>query len=147
MPTSKTLIFFLKFFFIIFFINGSLEVLNFLGLPKINGSKKFFRGILYDLSLLYIDEQFKNFLDNQKSKTETVKLSKALDTYIQLKGNGKGELFHRTALRNISYTIECFGDVNITSLKSIDAARYRDFLFKKGLSTSSVRRIFRLSTQ
>ena len=94
------------------------------------------------LELFHTKELKLSFLDNQKSKTETVKLSKALDTYIKLKGNGKGELFHRTALRNISYTIECFGDVDITSLKSIDAARYRDFLFKKGLSTSSVRRIF-----
>ncbi len=94
------------------------------------------------LELFHTKELKLSFLDNQKSKTETVKLSKALDTYIKLKGNIKGELFHRTALRNISYTIECFGDVDITSLKSIDAARYRDFLFKKGLSTSSVRRIF-----
>ena len=94
------------------------------------------------LELFHTKELKLSFLDNQKSKTETVKLSKALDTYIKLKGNGKGELFHRTAIRNISYTIECFGDVDITSLKSIDAARYRDFLFKKGLSTSSVKRIF-----
>ena len=94
------------------------------------------------LELFHTKELKLSFLDNQKSKTETVKLSKALDTYIKLKGNGKGELFHRTALRNISYTIECFGDVDITSLKSIDAAKYRDFLFKKGLSTSSVKRIF-----
>ena len=86
-----------------------------------------------------VDQLITRFLENQKSKTETVKLSKALDTYIKLKGNGKGELFHRTALRNISYTIECFGDVDINSLKSIDAAKYRDFLFKKGLSTSSVK--------
>ena len=94
------------------------------------------------LELFHTKELKLSFLDNQKSKTETVKLSKALDTYIKLKGNGKGELFHRTALRNISYTIECFGDVDITSLKSIDAAKYRDFLFKKELSTSSVKRIF-----
>ena len=94
------------------------------------------------LELFHTKELKLSFLDNQKSKTETVKLSKALDTYIKLKGNGKGELFHRTALRNTSYKIECFGDVDITSLKSIDAARYRDFLFKKGLSTSSVKRIF-----
>ena len=94
------------------------------------------------LELFHTKELKLSFLDNQKSKTETVKLSKALDTYIKLIGNGKGELFHRTALRNISYTIECFGDVDINSLKSIDAAKYRDFLFKKGLSTSSVKRIF-----
>ena len=76
------------------------------------------------LELFHTKELKLSFLDNQKSKTETVKLSKALDTYMKLKGNGKGELFHRTALRNISYTIECFGDVDITSIKSIDAAKW-----------------------
>ena len=50
------------------------------------------------LELFHTKELKLSFLDNQKSKKETVKLSKALDTYIKLKGNGKGELFHRTAL-------------------------------------------------
>ena len=57
------------------------------------------------LELFHTKELKLSFLDNQKSKTETVKLSKALDTDIKLKGNGKGKLFHRTALKNISYTI------------------------------------------
>ena len=52
------------------FFNYLYKLKFLLKLIKINGSKKFFRGILYDLSLLYIDEQFKNFLDNQKSKNK-----------------------------------------------------------------------------
>ena len=40
------------------------------------------------LELFHTKELKLSFLDNQKSKTETVKLSKALDTYMKLKGNG-----------------------------------------------------------
>ena len=83
-----------------------------------------------------------SFLDNEKVKSEKLKLSEALDVYIKLKGKGKDKLFYQTAKRNVSYTIECFGNVDINSLKPIDAGKYRDFLFNKGLSTSSVRRVF-----
>ena len=94
------------------------------------------------LKLFHTKELKLSFLDNEKVKSEKVKLSEALDIYIKLKGNGKDNLFHRTAKRNVSYTIECFGNIDITSLKPIDAGKYRDFLFNKGLSTSSVRRVF-----
>ena len=94
------------------------------------------------LELFHTKELKLSFLDNEKVKSEKVKLSEALDIYIKLKGNGKDNLFHRTAKRNVSYTIECFGNIDITSLKPIDAGKYRDFLFNKGLSTSSVRRVF-----
>ena len=94
------------------------------------------------LELFHTKELKLSFLDNEKVKSEKVKLSEALDIYIKLKGNGKNNLFHRTAKRNVSYTIECFGNIDITSLKPIDAGKYRDFLFNKGLSTSSVRRVF-----
>ena len=94
------------------------------------------------LELFHTKELKLSFLDNEKVKSEKVKLSEALDIYIKLKGNGKDNLFHRTAKRNVSYTIECFGNIDITSLKPIDAGKYSDFLFNKGLSTSSVRRVF-----
>ena len=38
---------------------------------------------------------------------------------MKLKGNGKGEVFHQTALRNICYTIEYFDDEDITSLEMV----------------------------
>ena len=94
------------------------------------------------LELFHTKELKLSFLDNEKVKSEKLKLSEALDVYIKLKGKGKDKLFYQTAKRNVSYTIECFGNVDINSLKPIDAGKYRDFLFNKGLSTSSIRRVF-----
>ena len=94
------------------------------------------------LELFHTKELKLSFLDNEKVKSEKLKLSEALDVYIKLKGKGKDKLFYQTAKRNVSYTIECFGNVDINSLKPIDAGKYRDFLFNKGLSTSSVKRVF-----
>ena len=94
------------------------------------------------LELFHTKELKLSFLDNEKVKSEKLKLSETLDVYIKLKGKGKDKLFYQTAKRNVSYTIECFGNVDINSLKPIDAGKYRDFLFNKGLSTSSVKRVF-----
>ena len=94
------------------------------------------------LELFHTKELKLSFLDNEKVKSEKLKLSEALDVYIKLKGKGKDKLFYQTAKRNVSYTIDCFGNVDINSLKPIDAGKYRDFLFNKGLSTSSVKRVF-----
>ena len=94
------------------------------------------------LELFHTKELKLSFLDNEKIISDKLKLSDALNIYLKLKGKGKDVLFARTANRNVSYAIECFGDIDINLIKPIDAGKYRDFLFNKGLSTSSVRRIF-----
>ena len=94
------------------------------------------------LELFHTKELKLSFLDNEKIISEKLKLSDALNVYLKLKGKGKDVLFARTANRNISYAIECFGDIDINLIKPIDSGKYRDFLFNKGLSASSVRRIF-----
>ena len=93
------------------------------------------------LELFHTKELKLSFLDNEKIISEKLKLSDALNIYLKLKGKGKDVLFARTANRNISYAIECFGDIDINLIKPIDSGKYRDFLFNKGLSASSVRRI------
>ena len=94
------------------------------------------------LELFHTKELKLSFLDNEKTISEKLKLSDALNIYLKLKGKGKDVLFARTANRNVSYAIECFGDIDINLIKPIDSGKYRDFLFNKGLSASSVRRIF-----
>ncbi|MDG1902074.1 MAG: tyrosine-type recombinase/integrase [Bacteroidales bacterium] len=94
------------------------------------------------LELFHTKQLKLSFLDNEKTISEKLKLSDALNIYLKLKGKGKDVLFARTANRNISYAIECFGDIDINLIKPIDSGKYRDFLFNKGLSASSVRRIF-----
>ena len=75
-------------------------------------------------------------------KSYAPKLSDALERYCRLKGGNKSELFFTAAHRNVGYVIERLGDKTIDSYSSADAAKFRDWLIDKGLSTSSIRRIF-----
>jgi integrase len=69
-------------------------------------------------------------------------LSDALTAYLALKAHDKGPSFVRTATRNVGYVIAELGDRPIDSYTSLDAARFRDALFARGLSSSSAKRIF-----
>ena len=68
--------------------------------------------------------------------------SEALETYRELKGSGKGELFFTANRRAVSYLIEALGDLPVDQYTSTDAAQFRDFLFARNLSSRSVKRIF-----
>jgi len=70
------------------------------------------------------------------------KLSDALSNYCALKGANKGKLFFTVADRNIGYVIECLGDRPLDAYSSSDAAKFRDWLINRSLSTSSIKRIF-----
>ena len=69
-------------------------------------------------------------------------LSEALELYLRLKGVGKDKVFHRGAERNVQSVIELLGDRPLDEYSSSDAASYRDYLLKKGLTTNSVKRNF-----
>ena len=69
-------------------------------------------------------------------------LSEALELYLRLKGVGKDKVFHRGAERNIQSVINVLGDRPLGEYASSDAAAYRDYLLKKGLTTNSVKRNF-----
>jgi len=70
------------------------------------------------------------------------KLSDALTKYCALKGADKGKLFFTVAQRNVGYVIECLGDRPLDAYSSSDAAKFRDWLIDRSLSTSSIKRIF-----
>jgi hypothetical protein len=70
------------------------------------------------------------------------KLSDALTKYCALKGADKGKLFFTVAERNVGYVIECLGDRPLDAYSSSDAAKFRDWLIDRSLSTSSIKRIF-----
>jgi len=77
-----------------------------------------------------------NSLSNQP------KVDESLQLYIRLKGKGKTKSFHRTAERNIEYLIKCLGSRPIDQYSTVDAGTFRDWLFDKELSSSSVKRVF-----
>ena len=71
-----------------------------------------------------------------------MQLSEALELYLRLKGSNKDKVFHRGAERNAQSVIVLLGDRPLDEYSSSDAAAYRDYLLKKGLTTNSVKRNF-----
>ena len=69
-------------------------------------------------------------------------LTDALDIYLSLKAKSHDKVFCRTATRNIQNVIDLLGDHCIGAYDSSDAAKFRDHLFDRGLSSSSVKRMF-----
>jgi integrase len=77
-----------------------------------------------------------------KGHSPSVNFLDALDIYLRLKGVGKGDNFIRTARRNITELVCYLGNRDISEVSSADAGGFRDHLFDKGLSSSSVKRCF-----
>ena len=69
-------------------------------------------------------------------------LSDALELYLRLKAVGKDKVFVRTANRNVGYVIKVLGDKPIRQYTSSDAAIFRDWLIKQGMSIRTVKRVF-----
>ena len=76
------------------------------------------------------------------STSTSMTLSEALELYLRLKGSNKDKVFHRGAERNIQSVIDVLGNRPVDEYASSDAASYRDYLLKKGLTTNSVKRNF-----
>ena len=70
-----------------------------------------------------------------------VRLSDAYQIYVRLKGRGKSKLFFASTNRNLGYAKECLGDAEIVALGRLDAAKFRDYLIAKGLTTISIKRV------
>ena len=69
-------------------------------------------------------------------------LSEALELYLRLKGVNKDKVFRRGAERNIQSVIDVLSNRHLEEYSSSDAAVYRDYLLKRGLTTNSVKRNF-----
>jgi integrase len=76
------------------------------------------------------------------SEINSISIDDALACYHRLKGSKKNELFFKASERSIRYLKECLGDKAIEHLQAGDAGLFRDYLFDKGLSSSSVKRVF-----
>ena len=79
---------------------------------------------------------------NQQASHDVFTMSDALALYHRLKGKGKTNLFFEASERSIRYLSECLGHEDLTALEISDAGRFRDYLFSKGMSSSSVKRVF-----
>ena len=72
----------------------------------------------------------------------SLSLTDSLALYHRLKSIGKTSLFVESLKRSIRYFIECLGHDSLKSLEVSDAGRFRDYLFERGMDSSSVKRVF-----
>ena len=95
------------------------------------------------MEMIYSRELGMSVVPDEVSNANQTKLSfsDALALYQRLKGMGKSNLFFKVSKRSIRYLQECLGNNKIVNLKPADAGLFRDFLFDRGMSSFSVKRI------
>ena len=76
------------------------------------------------------------------SSAQHITLSAALQTYLTIKGKGKGKTFHTAAERACKYLVEATTHKHLHEYTRQDALAYRDYLISKGLAGSSISRIY-----
>lgn len=76
------------------------------------------------------------------SVSNAVTLSEAVTVYLNLKGNGRPMTFHRAAERSCGYVIDAVGNKDLRAYTKADANKFRDTLIMRGLSGTSITRIF-----
>ena len=74
--------------------------------------------------------------------SKSFSITEALALYHRLKGNGKTKLFFESSERSIRYLTDCLGHDDLAAIEISDAGRFRDYLFERGMSSSSVKRVF-----
>jgi len=72
----------------------------------------------------------------------SVKLSEAVAIYLRLKGQNRPATFQRAAERSCGYVIDVCGDKDLLTYTKSDATSFRDAMIERGLTGSSITRIF-----
>ena len=81
-------------------------------------------------------------INRTDSKLSGIKFSTATTQYLALKGVGKEKYFTTYTMRNSGYLIACLGDQDLMAIPSSNGGKFRDALVKRGLASSSIKRIF-----
>ena len=76
------------------------------------------------------------------SPAQSIALSEALQTYLNIKGKGKGKTFYTAAETACKYLVEATAHKNLHEYTRQDALAFRDYLLAKGLAGSSISRIY-----
>ena len=69
-------------------------------------------------------------------------INDALDLHLRVKGEGRSPAFFDHSKRSVDYVVQCLGCRSLDHCSSADAADFRDWLRKRGLSVASVQRNF-----
>ena len=76
------------------------------------------------------------------ASAKSFSITDALALYHRLKGGGKTKLFFESSERSLRYLTDCLEHDDLAALEISDAGRFRDYLFDRGMSSSSVKRVF-----
>ena len=76
------------------------------------------------------------------SNAKSFSITEALALYHRFKGSGKTKLFFESSERSMRYLVDCLGHNDLAAIAISDASRFRDYLFDRGMSSSSVKRVF-----
>ena len=79
---------------------------------------------------------------SNNSSFPTHPFSDAVQLYLDLKGGNRAKTFHSAANRACTYLTHCCGDKDLTEFNRPDATAFRDYLVARGLTGSSVVRVF-----
>ena len=94
------------------------------------------------LRLQKIDIPALDLVKSDDVSDDSCLLSEARELYLRLKAIGKDKVFIRTATRNTDYVISLLGDRPIGSYSSSEAAQFRDWCLKQGMTVRTVKRVF-----
>jgi integrase len=99
----------------------------------------------YELRLNENDVPLAHFLANScksVNNNDLPTLYEALDLYLRIKGEGKGNNFEIQTTRSIDYFVKATKKKSLADISTKDATKYRDWLIKKGLKMSSLHRYY-----
>ena len=96
------------------------------------------------MEMIYSRELGRSVAPDAKTtaSAKSFSMTDALALYHRLKGNGKTKLFFESSERSMRYLTDCLGHDDLAAIEISDAGRFRDYLFDRGMSSSSVKRIF-----
>ena len=77
-----------------------------------------------------------------RANAKSFSLKDAMALYHRLKDGRKTKLFFETSERSIRYLTDCLGQDDLVALEISDAGRFWDYVFDRGISSSSVKRVF-----
>lgn len=79
--------------------------------------------------------------EEERSRRPSPTIMEAKELYLGLKGVGRPKTFHMGADRAVEYLIAAFGNKALLAYTKSDATAFRDALYARKLSTSSVERV------
>ncbi len=76
------------------------------------------------------------------TNAKSFSITEALALYHRLKGSGKTKLFFESSGRSMRYLVGCLGHNDLAAIAISYVSRFRDYLFDRGMSSSSIKRVF-----